>query len=144
MTEPVFRFPDGNLEGVEVPLAPVEPPPPYAPAPEPRVRFFIKRIQLIEGCIDREEFLSLFEDGYDDNHASDADKSKLKELSEKAWQQLLQRKGTFYITAPTQLTTVNVIDGNDWMSWWSGRRLMEGVLNTYKELGRLWRQTFES
>jgi hypothetical protein len=108
------------------------------PEPKTKVVFVIERTEYLECRFDREDFTSLFEDAYDDPATTPADKAKLNTLTEKVWQQLIERKKMLQIKEETPMLRVAEQDyGYNWVAEYPGDQLKKVLLKTYKGLGEL-------
>lgn len=112
------------------------------PEPKTYVYFVIERTELLECKVDREDFASFFEDAYDDPATTPADKAKLNTLTEKVWQQLIERKKILRFKDETPILRRAEDEyggymGRTWIAEYPGDSLYATLLKTYKGLGEL-------
>jgi hypothetical protein len=106
------------------------------PTPPPSFKFVVQRALFIECEIDREGFMSLYQEAHDDPDVSEADKRLLRLETEKVWRQLIRRKTALIIRDDPVYEDASDRYGE---GWWGEieDNLANAVDMTYKGLCRL-------
>ena len=106
------------------------------PTPPLSFKFVVQRTLFVECEIDREGFMSLYQDAHDDPDVSAEDKRLLRLETEKVWQQLIRRKTALIIKDDPVYEEAEERWGDD---WWDmiDNNLKFALDTTYKSLCRL-------
>ena len=106
------------------------------PTPPPTFNLIIQRTLFIECEIDREGFMSMYQEAHDDPAVSAEDKRLLRLETEKVWQQLIRRKTALIIKDDPVYEKADQRYGDD---WWGEieNNLTLALETTYKSLCRL-------